>query len=208
MAAAALNVSDIFEKAWKLTKEHFTFLILYQLLLYAIAGMFMAGLFGAYKIILIYIALALLAAIAKIGLFRSCLLIADGITPGYEQFYSNWRVLGWWVLAWILFEAVFLAGWSFFVIPGLFVLCRFGLFPFFIVDKGAGPIEAFKQAYEASSGYWLELLWLFLAVILLNLAGLLLFGIGLLVTFPVTCIAVALAYRQLTSDAQSELIDV
>ena len=146
MAAAALNISEIYEKAWKLTKEHFSFLILYQLMLYLVAALFFAGFFGAYKIFLIHLAFLLLAIVAKIGFFRSSLMIADGVAPGYEQFYSNWKLFGSWFVGWVLFEVAFLVGLDLLLVPGLFILARFGLFPFFIVDKGLGSIDAFRKA--------------------------------------------------------------
>ena len=58
-------------------------------------------------------------------------------------------------------------------------------------------IDALKLSYEMTTGHFMELFLFFLSVLVINVIGLLLFGIGLLVTVPITGIAGAYVYRKL-----------
>ncbi len=60
------------------------------------------------------------------------------------------------------------------------------------------PIAAMKRSYELASANVGSLLGLAVLCIVINIAGALLCGIGLLVSLPVTAIATAFAWRVLT----------
>ena len=68
---------------------------------------------------------------------------------------------------------------------------------YFIVDEGQSAIDAIKSSFAFTKANAGDLLLLFLAVIGANILGACLFGVGLLVTVPVTILAQAYAYRTL-----------
>lgn len=83
------------------------------------------------------------------------------------------------------------------VIP-FFIVGAFYLFPYLIlIDRNPGVWEAMelsrKMATRDTGGYIL----FFFALCLLNLLGLMLAGIGVLVTIPVSIAAIAVAYREM-----------
>jgi len=57
------------------------------------------------------------------------------------------------LVALILYLAMLCAGAVFFVLPGIFVIIRFSLFPYFIVDHNAGAIESLKMSYEVTQNH-------------------------------------------------------
>ena len=69
---------------------------------------------------------------------------------------------------------------------------------YLVVDRGAGPIEAIKESWRITKGHKWQLFLLMLTLILLNIAGIIAFVIGVLVTIPVTWLAVTHAYRALS----------
>lgn len=200
MEMVKFKVSELYEEGWRLTKEHLWFLLGFQFILYLLSSLILGGYLGFIKSFLVYIALFLMIVIAKIGFFRSSLLIADGIKPTYEQLYINWKLFASWIVACVIFEMMFAIGLALFIIPGIYVLARFSLFPYFIVDKGLGSVDAMREVFRASKPYVWDILRLFFAGVLLNLAGALFFGIGLFITIPITMIAYALAYRRITAN--------
>ena len=82
-------------------------------------------------------------------------------------------------------------------VPGL-ILWGMYLFTFiFIVDRGYDFWEAMEASRHLTSGNYLEFTLFALVLIVLNVGGFLCFGIGLLVTIPLTFASVTCAYRDL-----------
>lgn len=116
-----------------------------------------------------------------------------------------------------LFAAVIIAGvpiallgvlavlMSFIAVP-LFLIAALGAFAIMVVmtvynyvlaETGCGIIEGFDRAVRLAQRQPWALVWFMVASMLLNLAGLLLFTLGLVVTLPLTVVAGARVYRAL-----------
>jgi len=80
-------------------------------------------------------------------------------------------------------------------VPGIILALAFIFSSYLIVDKGKGPIEAMKESWRITKGHWWKLFLLVLAIIGLNILGFILLLVGLLVTIPVSMIALSHAYR-------------
>jgi uncharacterized membrane protein len=83
------------------------------------------------------------------------------------------------------------------VIPGIVILIRLWFLGFVVVEGGKGPLEAIQESWDISRGHTFDLFLLFLLLCGLNVLGLLCLGIGLLVTMPVSGLALAHTYRVL-----------
>jgi uncharacterized membrane protein len=70
---------------------------------------------------------------------------------------------------------------------------------FLIVERDLGPIEAIKESARLTKGSRFEIALLLLSIIALNIVGAILLIIGLLVTVPVSALAMVHAYRMLVS---------
>lgn len=86
------------------------------------------------------------------------------------------------------------------VVPGLFVLARFGLSAFFVAVQGSGPGEALALSRKATQGRTARLMLLSLALLLFNVLGAAALGVGLLITVPMTALAGAYVFRSLTGE--------
>jgi len=82
------------------------------------------------------------------------------------------------------------------VIPGIYFLLRYSMVRFAIVD-GKGIVESLRESGRITDGVKWKLLLFYLALIGLNLLGLLVLFVGLLVTIPVSMIAYAHVYQKL-----------
>lgn len=199
------KIGNFISEGWKFTKEHLGFLISY-----VIIGLVMSLLFSGVAdalmeqgrtllAILMHLAGWVVGTFIQMGLYNSALLITSGIKPGFNQLYSNDKHFVSYAISSILFSIMVLIGFLLLIVPGFYIMARFWLFPFFILDKDMGPVEALKAASEASEGKRWFLFLLILVLVLLNIAGALLLGIGLLFTIPITFLALALVYRRLTN---------
>jgi uncharacterized membrane protein len=116
--------------------------------------------------------------------------IADLWNPG-----PFWRFVGAHILTVLAIALGFLA----LIIPGIILSMGLAFVPYLVVDRGLGPIEAIKESWRITKGHKWQLLLLFLALLGLNLLGLVALLIGIFVTVPITMLAFAHAYRTLNS---------
>lgn len=198
------SIRAVLKEGWELTKVNIGFLVVYQIILYAVSLLFGAN-EGGWKMAPLNLIGFVVVMLGKMGLYQSILMMTTGNKPGFDQFYRNWPQFFSWLAANILFGIMFVIGLVLLIVPGCYVLARYGLFPFFILDKQVGPLEALKQAGEATEGIRWQVFLLFLACLILNLLGLLFFVVGILITIPVTLLALATVYRHLTGQEKDSI---
>lgn len=87
------------------------------------------------------------------------------------------------------------------IVPGIILGMMFLFTTFIVIDRERGPIEAMKDSNAITRGYKWQLLGFAILLALINLAGAIALGVGLLVSVPVTLLAFAHAYRVLSRRA-------
>ncbi len=97
----------------------------------------------------------------------------------------------------ILFGLAVAVGFVLLVVPGVIVALMFMFTTFIAIDRALGPIEAMKESRRITHGHKWTLLGFSLMLVLINLLGILALVVGLLVTIPVSSLALVSAYRQL-----------
>jgi uncharacterized membrane protein len=116
--------------------------------------------------------------------------IAD-VFAGFGQFVDA-------LLICILTSVFFLLGLVLFFFP-VFIVAAFYLFPYlFLVDRRLPFWDAMEASRRLASQHLAGYVGFVLLLALLNLLGLMFFGVGILVTIPVTVAAIAVAYRDMT----------
>jgi uncharacterized membrane protein len=108
-----------------------------------------------------------------------------------------WKFLG----ASILFAIVIAIGLVLLIVPGIIFALMFMFTTFVVIDRELGPIEAMKESHRITYGHKWSLLGFTLLLVLINLLGAIALLVGLLVTIPVSSLAVAHAYRVLSGAA-------
>lgn len=89
------------------------------------------------------------------------------------------------------------AGIVLLVIPGIIAAIGFLFTPYLIVDRKLWPIEAMKESWRITKGHKWQLFLLMLVLGLINIIGALALFVGLLVSIPVSMLAVVHVYRAL-----------
>lgn len=204
MQNKSFTISGAIREGWELTKVNIGFLIVYQIILFFFIWLF-SGSNEDGKLAPMHIVGWVIIMLGKMGFYNSALLLTKGLKPGFDQFYIHWRLLISWLVASILFAIMFTLGLALLIVPGLFVWTIFGFYPFFILDKGLGPIKALKKSIEVTKGIRGPTFLLFLACAGLDLLGIAFFGVGLLITAPVTLIAIATVYRKITGQSDTSI---
>lgn len=204
MQNGSFTIGGAIREGWELTKVNIGFLIVYQVILFFLMWLF-SGSSDGWKLAPIHLIGLIIVVLGKMGFYNSALLLTKGLKPGFDQFYKNWRLLLSWIVAGFLFGIMFAVGLVLLIFPGLYVWAVFGFYPFFILDKGLGPIEALKKSAEVTQGMRGPVLLFFLACAGIDLLGVLFFGIGLLIAAPVTLIAMATVYDKLSGQSKTTI---
>jgi uncharacterized membrane protein len=102
-----------------------------------------------------------------------------------------WKYL----FATIFASAITLIGFVLLIIPGLIAMAALVFVPYIVMDRSMGPIEAIKESFSMTKGNRLKLFFLIIVLALLNLLGAIALLVGLLITVPVSVIAIVHAYR-------------
>jgi hypothetical protein len=86
------------------------------------------------------------------------------------------------------------------IVPGVILALGWYMFSYLIVDRRLGAIESLSTSWRVTKGHKVKLFVFMLLGMLVNLAGMLACGIGLLVTVPITLIALPYIYLKLTGE--------
>lgn len=104
---------------------------------------------------------------------------------------------------WSFLLAVFLlgllvsVGLALLVVPGVLLGLAFGFAPFFTAEGQKDVVEAFRASSRLTRNYRVQLFGLAMMLLGVNLLGLLALGIGVVVTVPISMLAIVYAFRRL-----------
>ena len=138
-----------------------------------------------------------------VGLIKISLAIVDGGQPEISDLFSGGPLFVPYVLGSLLYGIAVAVGFLLLVVPGVIVSVIFAFYGYAVVDKGLGPVEALKASAAITKEVRWKLFGFMLVIGLLNMAGALLVGLGLFVTVPMSFVALAFVYRQLSLQTQS-----
>jgi uncharacterized membrane protein len=132
-----------------------------------------------------------------LGWLSITLRCADGSRPTFSELYSqSGRVLVM-IGAHLLYALIVLAGLILLIVPGIIWAVQYRFFPYFIIDRACGPLAALEHSSRLTTGARWHLFLFMLLMGLINIGGLISFGVGLLITVPTTAIATAYVFRTL-----------
>ncbi|MDR0483632.1 MAG: hypothetical protein LBH13_10870 [Cellulomonadaceae bacterium] len=135
-----------------------------------------------------------LQAMAK----RSALVEADGGKPSFSQFFSGNRIGVAILTAIIVSIGTSLAAVVTLGIGGL-VFALFTVFAvFFVLDQGLTPFQGIAASFRLVAKNAGAVILLMLALVGINILGALALGVGVLVTLPLSTLAMGYAFRRLT----------
>lgn len=135
-----------------------------------------------------------------IGFTHVSLKVARGDKPQFADFWNRFGLYFKMFGANILYTLIVLGGLILLVVPGIYWAIKYAFYPYMVVDKGAGPIEALKLSGKATHGVKWDLLGWFIVAILISIAGFLVVFVGLLAALPIVWIAQAYIYRKLIGE--------
>ncbi len=195
------SITETFSFGWESFKKNPWFFVgvTFVLLVFSmIVNALTSGSGGLAGLIGFVISLAA-STVVTIAYARLALLAeANPLGIDWNQLWAPehfWRVLGGMVLQGV----IVLIGLVLLIIPGIIASLLLMFTQLMIIDRSLGPVDAIKESYHLAKKHLFQLFLFALCITLLNLVGLILVGVGLLVTLPISLIAVAHVYRKLAA---------
>lgn len=103
----------------------------------------------------------------------------------------------------VLVTIIVSIGFVLLIVPGCIWMLQFFFAGYLVVDRGERALDAMKKSSAIAHGAKWSLAGYLAAVFVVNLVGLICFGVGLLVTLPMTMIASLYVYRKLLTQTSA-----
>ncbi len=143
--------------------------------------------------------------LVDLGVVATMLKVFDN--PESPTFADLWHPQQYlpYLAATILTAIIVVVGLILLIIPGLIAAVALLFVKFIVVDRKLGPIEALKESARITKGHRMTLFLFVLAIAGINIVGALLLLVPLLVTIPISSLAMVYAYRTIGHKA-SEVV--
>lgn len=193
------SIGDSLKYGWEKFKENV------GLSIGAILLMFVVSMLGELDRdgVLIGLLAAIAGIIIQIGTTKMFLRMSDGEKPVFTSIFQEYKYFWKYLGASILGGLAMLGGLILLIIPGIIWAVRFSFATILVIDANMGPMEAMKESWAITKGKFWNLFGLSIVFCLINIAGFIALGVGLLVTVPVSIFAWIYVYRQLLKSKAS-----
>lgn len=201
------SVQDCFAAAWATFKRRAGFFVLLTLLALVIdliaSGILDAIGKGAIMKFLAAVVHLVVQSVVGLGVTRVTLHAVDDVDAASLNDAWEPQFILPFLGASIIFSVVVGLGFALLIVPGMILAVIFAFWPYPIAE-GAGPINALSYSRMITKGHRWKIFLLFLALLLVNIVGVIALGVGLLVSIPVSALAMAHAYRVLAGMADEQ----
>ncbi len=154
-------------------------------------------------LIVVGIAMGIISVLAKMGGIQLTLKAQDNAeSVAFKDLWAPhpfWKYVG----SSILVGVIVVVGFILLIVPGIIWALRYLFVPYLVVERKLRPFEALKESARITYGHKWQLLGMLCLIALINILGALCLVVGLLVSVPVSALAVAHAYRTLSASAQA-----
>lgn len=144
-----------------------------------------------------HLAFFIVFAGVQVGFIKICLALHAGEAPTYlEAFHyltSSFKFL----MAQTLYLLITTLGLVFLIIPGLYLGIRYIFVSFCLVENSENLRQSFQDSAQLTNGNKMYLLAIVGTLLVFNLIGACLLGIGLFVTVPFSTLVMVSIYQQL-----------
>ena len=113
----------------------------------------------------------------------------------FAAFQNYWNA----VLASLLVLVIVAIGFVLIIVPGVIFACKLVFTPYLVVDRKMEVIEAIKTSWRMTGGYAWKVFLIFLLGIPISIAGLICFGVGIIIAIMWITLAFASLYHAVES---------
>lgn len=195
----AFSIEESLRFAWKKLKEHSAILFTGSLIIFAlnlVSSLIDKKLANTTEGILLGILVVAATIVLDIGYTIVGLKIARGHSVVMRELIPPAKLFWNVFLASLLVGVIVLGGLVLLIIPGIYFMVRFMMATYAVID-GEEIVKSLKRSTELTEGHKWELFWFIVVIVIINILGAIPFGLGMLLTLPITTIAFAHVYDKL-----------
>lgn len=134
-----------------------------------------------------------------VGFIKIMLLLVQDKLADVADLFNNIRIFLSYFVSTFLYGIAVLIGLFLLIAPGVYLAVRLLFYPYFVIENGDNSFTALYKSFDITRDLTLELFLFGITVLLLNILGAFLFGVGVIFTYPLTTMATAVVYRSLIS---------
>jgi len=139
-----------------------------------------------------------LGMVVTLGIMRMSLKFVDGGRGELIDLFETIPFIVSYLVASIVVGVVAMIGFLLLVIPGIIFSVRLQFYAWAVIDGRPGPFASIQESWEVTRGAFWRLIGFWFVLAGVNILGALALGVGLLITIPMSLVATAHVYRQLT----------
>jgi hypothetical protein len=189
--------------AWSTVKTHFG---LFARVLLTLLGAWVAleivvitgQRFGILLWTIAHLVFLIVFAGVELGILHVCLAFHEGKEPTFADAFKNLELGPKFLAGQVLYILLVAIGLPLLIFPGVYAGVRCSLFGFSMAAGEVDLIRSFKQSAILTEGSTMRLFWILMALLLLNVLGAALLGIGLFITLPLSTLTLTGVYQQLS----------
>ncbi len=138
----------------------------------------------------------LLIALVTLGMIRTSIKSDDKKEPNLIELFHTKRFVNYF-LASVVYLGLFVGGLILFIVPGFYWALKYQFATYIVAEEDVTIAQAFHDSAVLVRGHEWDLFGYWLIMFLMNMVGLLFFGIGIIITLPITVVGYSYLYRQL-----------
>ena len=119
----------------------------------------------------------------------------------FESFHNYWNV----VLANLLVEVIIFIGFILLIVPGIIFACKLAFVSYLVVDRKMEVIAAVKESWRMTNGHAWQVFFIGLLAIPIGIAGLICFGVGIIIAMIWVSLAFASLYHAVSLSRESSV---
>lgn len=193
-----LAMDHLFRKSWEAFRKN-PVLIVGVLVVYSLITNGLPALLGQESVLgrIVQLIIFIINGPLLAGAYFVALRLVRGDSVEFAQMFEGFQVFGKAFGVFFLYGAAVVIGLMLLIVPG--VIAAVGLMPavFLVLDGDAGVIDTLKRAWAMTTGYRIKIFLVFLAVLGLNLLGVLALVIGVFLTGAFSMLLIASVYEEL-----------
>ena len=117
----------------------------------------------------------------------------------FEAFKNYWNA----VLASLLVFVIVIIGLILLIVPGIIFACKLAFTPYLVVDRKMEVMEAIRESWRMTGGHAWKVFLIGLLAIPIGIAGLICFGVGIIVAIMWVTLAFASLYHAVSMSRQT-----
>jgi uncharacterized membrane protein len=188
-----MKVGEVLSKSWGLFKENAGNLIVLFIVYFAVV--FFANVVLGFVPLIGWILSTIVSTVMLAGIYYAYLKVLKGeATTVNDMFSSIKEVLGDLAVMAIIKTVFITIGFLLLIIPGIYLVVSYLFAELLVIDKKMDAWEALEESRKRITKNWFSYFALLIVLAVINFLGFIPLGLGLIVTVPLSLMAIVVAY--------------